>query len=101
MAEHQRIKRRKPAAKRQIDWFPAPPPPPPLPEHLIPDVPVIDDEEEIIVPKVVEKTKEDPPSKDDLVFVPNLTLATREPHLMIAVEPFDWREKYERMGAPF
>ena len=48
-------KSRRPAPKRQIDWFPAPPPPPPLPEHLHPNVQVIDEEEEIVVPKVVEK----------------------------------------------
>ena len=93
-------KSRRPAPKRQIDWFPAPPPPPPLPEHLISDVQVIDEEEEIVVPKVVEKTEEDlNPSKE--VWVPNLTLATRDPHWVPGAEPYDWKEKYERMDYPF
>ena len=99
MSTHQKIKRRKP--KRQTEWFPAPPPPPPLPEHLVPDVPVIE-EEEIIAPVVVEH-KEEPPIKDDgLEFVPNLTLATRrDPDWFeLLVPKYDWKETIERMDYP-
>ena len=93
-------KSRRPAPKRQIDWFPAPPPPPPLPEHLLPNVQVIDEEEEIVVPKVVEKAKEDlnPPKE---VWVPNLTLATRDPHWVPPTELYSSKEKYELLDIPF
>ena len=97
--QQQRIKRRKPTAKRQIDWFPAPPPPPPLPEHLVPDVPVVE-EEEIIVPVVVEQIQEDPPISE-YTFVPNLTLATRDPTWMPGIEQYDWSERIQRMDVPF
>ena len=86
-------KKRKPAPKRQIDWFPAPPPPPPLPEHLTPiTVPVIEDEEEeIIIPKVVEEPKED---LNLPTFVPNLAMATRNPMYIPPEDPTYWKDRF-------